>query len=441
MTTGGTAQGEQARAGEATAYRSVWAIPAWRLAFPAAVISRLGDIVFDTTMVLWISTGLARGESWAPAAVGGVLIAAALPVLLVGPIAGVVVDRTDRHRVMVLSNLLQTMTMGSLLIVPALGARLDQVVALVWVYAVVVVTNAAGQFFGQARMTMIAGTVPESLRPSAFSMLQASGSSCLILGPPLAAPLFFALGESWAIGLDAASFLVSTLLLWPVQWNSRPSQQARARFLASLAEGALLVGRNPVMRSVVIAVSVVTLGAGAINVLEVFFVTDVLHVPAERLGVLMGAYAVGTIAGSLVAPILGRRFSTASVFVWGLAACGALLAVYSRVTDFEAALVLYFVMAVRLGAANALLGPLFMSSIPDSMLGRAAAAVNVFPTVASLIAMGAAGWLVSTLLRGLDLSALGTTFGPVDTIFFLAGALFLGTALAVRRPLMQAATP
>lgn len=60
----------------------LWRIRAWRYAFPATVVSRLGDIVFDLTVVLWISTDLARGQSWAPAAVSGVMLAASVPILL-----------------------------------------------------------------------------------------------------------------------------------------------------------------------------------------------------------------------------------------------------------------------------------------------------------------------------------------------------------------------
>lgn len=418
---------------------SVWTVPAWRRAFPAAVVSRLGDVVFDLTMVLWISTDLAVGRPWAPAAVSGVLIAAAVPTLVVGPLAGVVVDRVDRHTVMILSNLVQAVTIGSLLIVPALGGRLGMTAALLWVYTVVVVSNGAGQFFNQARTTMIAGTVSPEQRPSAFSALQASAATCRIVGPPLAAPLLFSVGVSWAIGINAVSFLASTLLLSGIRWSSRPEPEASSEsFVRSLRDGAVFVVQDRVLRAIVLAVTVVTLGSGAINVLEVFFIRDVLRVDADLLGVMMMAEAIGVILGSLLAPAVGRRLSGPAVFIWGLAVAGVLLMVYSRITDFGPALLIFFVAALPIAMVNAFIGPLFIQSVPSAMLGRASAAVNVLPTIASLIAMGAAGWLVSTVMRGLDVRILGTTFGPVDTVFFLAGALFLGTALAVWRPLLHA---
>ncbi|HEU5367178.1 MAG TPA: MFS transporter, partial [Ktedonobacterales bacterium] len=63
-------------------------------------ISNVGDFVFDTTLILWIATIIATGQSWAPLAVSGVLVATSIPIFLVGPIAGVFVDRWDKRRTM-----------------------------------------------------------------------------------------------------------------------------------------------------------------------------------------------------------------------------------------------------------------------------------------------------------------------------------------------------
>src|SRR5690348_4411619 len=62
--------------------------------------STTGDAVFGTTLVLWVSQVLARGASWAPAAVSGILVAAGGAMALVGPVAGVFVDRGVRKSTM-----------------------------------------------------------------------------------------------------------------------------------------------------------------------------------------------------------------------------------------------------------------------------------------------------------------------------------------------------
>jgi MFS family permease len=63
-------------------------------------VSTVGDYVFDTTLVLWVGTVLARGRTWAPIAVSGILLAVGLAILLVGPLAGVFVDRWNRKATM-----------------------------------------------------------------------------------------------------------------------------------------------------------------------------------------------------------------------------------------------------------------------------------------------------------------------------------------------------
>src|SRR5262249_33016569 len=69
----------------------------YALPWGGQLISTLGDFVFDTTLIVWIATQLAVGQPWAPLAVSGVLIAATAPFLLIGPLAGVFVDRWDKR--------------------------------------------------------------------------------------------------------------------------------------------------------------------------------------------------------------------------------------------------------------------------------------------------------------------------------------------------------
>ncbi|MDE9367020.1 MFS transporter [Luteipulveratus sp. YIM 133132] len=427
------------RSSDDSAGRRLWALPAWRYAFPAAVVSRLGDLVFDLTVVLWISTDIARGETWAPAAVGGVLIAAALPVLLVGPIAGVYADRTDRQRLLVRSNTVQALAIASLVLIPLLGDRISRPFAMVWIYAAIVVTNAAGQFFTQARNVMIAKTIPDDLRTSAYSRQGSANSLLAIAGPPLAAPLFLALGATAALTVNALSFVLSSFLLGRFTWSSAPEERASGQsFWTSLSHGVRTVTRYRMLGAVAFALTVITFATGMINVLEVFFVTDVLHERAELLGWLLMSFAIGTLVGTLLAPRLERHIGPATIFVWSFLLVGACVVVYSRMTSFAPAVVLFFLLAMPLGAANTVLMPMVMRSIPSELLGRATVVITVFPTVASLTSMAITSWVVSTAMRDLDVTVGGLHFGPIDTVFTISGLLMIGTGLLVWRPVTTA---
>lgn len=65
------------------------------LLWSGGAISILGDFVFNTTLVLWIATSIARGQPWAPLAVSGVLLSTTIPIVVVGPLAGVFADRAS----------------------------------------------------------------------------------------------------------------------------------------------------------------------------------------------------------------------------------------------------------------------------------------------------------------------------------------------------------
>src|SRR5215469_6303647 len=90
------------------------------LLWSGQAISILGDFIFNTTLALWIVTRLAANQPWAPLAVSGALVAAALPDLLVGPFAGVFVDRWDRRRTMLRMDALRALLIGLLILLSGL---------------------------------------------------------------------------------------------------------------------------------------------------------------------------------------------------------------------------------------------------------------------------------------------------------------------------------
>ena len=154
-------------------------------------VSAVGDTVFGTTLVLWVSQVLARGSAWAPAAVSGILVAAGAAVALVGPVAGVFVDRWNRK-----STMLRTEAIRAAMVAGLTGLSfvpIPDFPAGLWlaaVYLVVFVLTAAGQFFNPARFATTGDVVPgEDDRIRATGLAEATTSAAGIIGPPIAALL------------------------------------------------------------------------------------------------------------------------------------------------------------------------------------------------------------------------------------------------------------
>jgi MFS family permease len=152
-------------------------------------VSAIGDYVFNTTVTLWITVQIAKGLSWAPAAVGGVVIAAAFPAMVVGPVAGVFVDRWNRRRTILAADACRAVLIACLLVLtlPAVRTRLSPLAMVGLIYLVVAVASAFAQFFNPSRFAVLALVVAPGDRAKASGMFQATGSFATIIGPPLAA--------------------------------------------------------------------------------------------------------------------------------------------------------------------------------------------------------------------------------------------------------------
>lgn len=429
------------------AARGLWANPVWRRIWFSQLVSVFGDFVFDTTVVLWVATVIAHGRTWAPIAVGGVVAAQAVPVILIAPIAGVFVDRWRPASVMIRADLIRAALVALLLAIPFLGSNWPVAVQLTLVYAVVGVGSAAAQFFNPARFRLIGEIVAEDDQPRAFGAFTATSSGAAVLGPPLAAPLLFGLGVYWALVVNVVSFLVSFLAIRsariPAVAGPRPAEPAGWR--TEFVEGLTFFVRSRQIRTLAITICVFMFGASAINVLDVFFVTENLHVDASWLGTLMGALGIGGLLGALVTGRIATLLGHTRVFSLGVFAAGLAILVYSRMTSLPAAIVVMTLVGLAEAAVETILGPLVLQATPSHLIGRIGAVVNPLIFLASIVATGIVSLLASTTLRGFHATVAGINVGRIDVVFAGAAVLIMlaggYAASRIRPPRVVPAVP
>ena len=401
------------------------------LLWAAQGLSYIGDQVFDTTLVVWIAAVLARGQTWAPLAVSGVLIAVAIPTLVIGPLAGVFVDRADKRRMLIATDAVRALLIFLLLVSTGVvgGFRPPIQVQLASIYVVVFVTAAATQFFGPARMALVRDVVPEEARAQATSLAQVNASVSTIIGPPLAVPTLFVLGVEWALIANALSFVVSLSLIAlvkpPAASEAAAPGVSQPSFFRELREGFVFAGRNVVVRTLLISLFIVMLGGGALNALDVFFVIHNLHASANLYGFIGAAMGVGVLLGAVLAGRFVRRIGLNRMYGGSLLAFAVLLLIYARLTSFPAALIVLFVVGFPQAAVNVAAAPILMAATPRDLLGRVFSLVNPIVAIAGIISTAGAGLLATSVLVGFHTQVLGVQLGTYDTIFSLAGVLIL----------------
>ncbi|MFJ4680343.1 MFS transporter [Kitasatospora sp. NPDC088783] len=408
----------------------------WQVLWTGQLVSQLGDFVFDVTVVLWVGTVISHGQRWAPIAVSGVLVAAAVPTVLIGPVAGVFVDRWNRRRTMLVADLVRAALVGSLLAVPVLGDRLPTWAQLAAIYTAVAATATVSQFFNPARFATVGAAVAPEDRPKAFSLASASANTASVLGPPLAAPLLFSVGVRWAIAVNMLSYLLSYALIrmTRIPESAAGSAPHSGGFRRELDEGLHHLRGNPVLRTITLTVFLYMFGVGAVNVLEVFFVSENLKADPSWLGTLNGALGLGSIAGALLSPRLAARIGERPVFAWGIVATALLVFAYARSTSLPLTVALLGVMGVPLAMVNTVLGPIILQETPNRLLGRINAVLNPLVYLASVASMALAGLLASRMAPGFTANLGGLHLHRIDLILSCsAGLMALAGATAVSR--------
>ena len=403
-------------------------------------ISSIGDFFFSTTITLWVVTQLARGQSWTPLAVSGVALASVVPLLLVGPIAGVFVDRWDKRRTMLHMDALRGSIVSLLLITILVSEAFimrnynGNIWFLTCIYVTIALISICSQFFNPSRFALIGDIVPEPYRTRASSFTSTSFNLSLIIGPSLAAPLYFAFGVQWAIALDALSFLVSFLAILAVQApkaaTSRADEQRR-HFSREFVEGLRLYKNNKVLVVLLLAGILFQFGGGPSNALYILFAIQNLHTPQSLLGLLSASLGTGVILGLLMAAFFARRIGEVRLFWMSFLAWGFLMIVFGRMTTFIPGFILFFLLGFANAGIIAVVGPLMLRVTPREFVGRVQSVNTPLITGASLVSTTLAGLLASTALHNLHASLLGSTFGPIDTIFSASGIIVMGAGLYV----------
>jgi len=276
----------------------------FRLLFIGQTISQLGDwfnavAIFALLLDL---TGSATAVAW-------MMIVQFLPVAIVGPIAGVVVDRVDRRRLMIITDLLR----GVLILLLLLIRRPDQV----WIaYVVMAFIVGAQAFFEPARTATIPNiTSPEELLP-ANALSSATWSAMLALGASIGGLVTAVAGRNVAFAINAASFFASAFFIARTHYDSTPAAGPRPTgILALTGVTDLIEGMRYVrQRSHVAALMLVKAGwglAGGVLLLLTIFGQRVFPLgggSAAGIGVLYGARGIGAGLGPIALRwILGQE--------------------------------------------------------------------------------------------------------------------------------------
>jgi MFS family permease len=385
----------------------------YRLFFAGQITSVCGTWMQNIALY-WLILSLTHS----PIAVGILSLARFGPYTLLGLFAGVVADRFDNRRTVIVTQSVQMAFSGLLAAVTLLGT------VQTWqVYAIAALSGIAVVFDLPARQNLTVQLVGRDELPNAIALNSSLFNTARVLGPALAGLVIAAVGTGWCFALNSASFLavlaglvaMRTSELFPL------ANRARPKLLAGTREGLAYVGRTRPVLVLTLMAGVVMAFAFNVNVLLPVLAKQTLSSGPLTFGIITACFGSGALAGSLVAAAIGRprwRLLLGSVALFGLAEL--LIAPLQSVVAVGA---LLFLCGVCFTTYTAAASSAIQLGTPDHIRGRVLGVYFYAWTAPLPLASPLIGWLC--------------TVGGTELAFVFGGLCALATAavaaVAVRR--------
>jgi MFS family permease len=328
--------------------------------------------------------------------VAGVLLARAVPAITVGPIAGVLLDRFDRKRLMIASDLIRA--------VVALGFIFALTAHRIWVlYAFSALLMAASPFFTAGRSSILPTIANAREIHTANSLTQTTQWMTLTVGTFLGATVV-ALGYKWAFVLNALSFVFSA---WSISHlrapDARGFRAARKdpvehaetiRPWHEYRDGLRYMASVPLILAIALLSVGWATGGGAAQILFTLFGEVVFNRGASGIGIIWGCAGLGLLTGGIFANWLGRKLSFRAyklvVFV-DFVIHGAAYVLFSRALHFRVALLFIFLSRAVMAVNSVLNYSWLLRTVSNRYRGRVFSTIETFTWTMMMMSMMGAG--------------------------------------------------
>ncbi|MCP4416669.1 MAG: MFS transporter [Chloroflexi bacterium] len=367
--------------------RDLLRIANFRKLWLGQIVSNFGDALTHLTLVLVINQ-LTGGST---TSIAGLLIALALPQATIGLMAGVFVDRMDRKRTMIVSDLLR-----GVLVFGFIFTVLDDSANMLWlIYVIAFLHSAIGSFFAPARSALIPNVVPEKGLLAANSLSQMSVVLFRVVGTAVAGIIIGVLDNFWlAFVIDGTTFFLSIVFIAQVTVKSlpRPTESATVKIIADqMKTGLKIIAGSRVLVGIMIGIAITMLGLGAVNVLLAPMIVNDLNVSETWFGAIEFAQTAAMVLSGASVAALAAKIKPTNIISVSLIATGIMIIPMAFITQVWHLFPILFIVGLAITPLNASVSTLAQTAVSDNLRGRVSAALNAVIQSASLISMFAAG--------------------------------------------------
>ena len=390
-------------------YAEVARSPSYFPLWLSQLVSNFGDTLHYIALVVLVFDLTGRGV-----AVATLAVAEIIPVLLLGPVAGVVIDRFARKPILVWADLV----------------RAALALSLIWpqgpehAYVVAAGIATSNTFFNATAQAVIPALTTEEQRLAANSVAFSTGRLVQIIASATAGGLIALVGTDAAFGINAATFVLSALLIARLRIPAHAGQVAAeakrglGSFFGDAREGLHYAVRDRFVSRLLIVQSLASFAVGATGPLLVVLSERHLGLAPSGFAWLIGAIGVGALLGPLIPNLLADDYRDARwLFVpYVIRGIGdILIAVF---TPLPIALLIMFVYGLNTSTGNVVFRSTIQGAVPDAVRGRVFTLLDVDWSALRLVSLALGAVLV-------DAVGIQPVFWLGGMLLALSGALGL----------------
>ncbi len=331
------------------------------------VISLFGDVIL-TTALSWFVFALAGTAT----AISYLSIAILVPNIFCSLVAGVVVDRSNRRRIMMASDITRCLALILIPIMYRLGG-----LTLSFLYLIVFVWSSASAFFLPARSAIIPQIFPDkSQLTSANSLINSFFEATRLIGYGISGIFIILFTAVGAASFDSITFAISALAILSMGSIASPLRQMRQKqstlseFREDLTEGLNYVWKNFVIRIVLLTAMIGNFFIGIGYGFIVVYARQALHTNAVGYGLLLAASTIGTVTGSLLVGKVGFRKHLGMTLILSSIMMGIAIVSLSLQTQLAAAIPFMVLFGLGIAIYNVNYVNMFQATVPNEILGR-----------------------------------------------------------------------
>ncbi len=312
----------------------------------------------------WLVLQLTDSPFW----VGVVLGVRALPILLVGPLAGVAIDRLDRKKLFLTAQA-ALVVMAFLFAVDVQVDRVTELHALLFSF-LLGLDSALNQ---PVRQALIVNTVPEEDLTNAIALNNSANGVTQSIAPLISGTMIAVMGVSGNFFIQSAAYLAVFLIILPMKTPYRRGAAERTTVVKNLVEGVWHVRSDTILLLLIILVFIPSLFVHSTQNLLSVFAVDVFHGGAVELGALGAAMGIGSLMATFAIAALGDyqsrgRINTGSIILVTLAL--TFFGITSHFGSLGVSLVIIGVMGFFNTSFRLVNNALVQSRTPDALRGR-----------------------------------------------------------------------